>query len=132
MGCMVECTPIKVMQLVSLLAHEPLSSLAYPMITHTPPVAAGNLPLKTKGWSTNNITQFGVWSIQTLSLPMLGIFGCCFLVAMVYKRHDGEARESIFSLTDKYSCHLAIAPCRITRHNISHYSGSLAMLTCCE
>ena len=28
-----------------LLAHDPLSSLAYPMITHGPPVA-GNLPTK--------------------------------------------------------------------------------------
>ena len=30
----------------SLLAHNPLSSLAYPMITHTPLVAS-NLPIKT-------------------------------------------------------------------------------------
>ena len=29
-----------------MLAHDPLSSLAYPMITHTP-LAAGNLPIKT-------------------------------------------------------------------------------------
>ena len=29
-----------------LLAHDPLSSLAYPMITHWPPVAS-NLPIKT-------------------------------------------------------------------------------------
>ena len=29
-----------------LLAHDPLSSLAYPMITHNP-VVASNLPIKT-------------------------------------------------------------------------------------
>ena len=39
MRCMVE-------DLVTvLLVHDPFSSLAYPMITHTPPVA-GNLPIK--------------------------------------------------------------------------------------
>ena len=41
MRCMVECTLIKV-----LLAHDPLSSLTYPMINHTP-LVADNLPIKT-------------------------------------------------------------------------------------
>ena len=39
----------------TLLAHDPLSSLAYSMSTHTPPVA-GNLPIKTlvaRQWPTN-------------------------------------------------------------------------------
>ena len=43
--CMVECSPIKVLQLFCW-PMTPLSSLAYPMITHTPPVAS-NLPIKT-------------------------------------------------------------------------------------
>ena len=40
-----------------LLVHDPLSSLAYPMVTHTPP-EAGNLPKKTlvaRQWPTNII-----------------------------------------------------------------------------
>ena len=41
---MVECTQIK--SCTILLAHDPLSSLAYTMITHTP-LVAGNLPIKT-------------------------------------------------------------------------------------
>ena len=45
---MVKCTPIKVLQLHILVSHDPLSSLAYPTITHTPPVA-GNLPTKILG-----------------------------------------------------------------------------------
>jgi hypothetical protein len=51
---MVECTPIKVCisctpikgLVTNLLAHHPLSSLAYPMIIHTP-LVAGNLTIKT-------------------------------------------------------------------------------------
>ena len=45
---------------VILLAHDPLSSLAYSMITHTPPVAS-KLPIKTlvarQQPTTNNIHQ---------------------------------------------------------------------------
>ena len=44
-SCMVECTPIKVLQLFCW-PMTPFSSLAYSMITHTPPVA-GKLPIKT-------------------------------------------------------------------------------------
>ena len=47
-GCIqsyISCIPYKVLQHV-LLAHNPISSLAYPMITHTPPVA-GSSPIKT-------------------------------------------------------------------------------------
>ena len=43
---MVECTPIKVLAVTLLLAHDPFSSLAYPMITLRPPVAS-NMPTKT-------------------------------------------------------------------------------------
>ena len=44
MRCIVECTPINILQL--LLAHDPLSSLVYRMITYTHPTAS-NLPIKT-------------------------------------------------------------------------------------
>ena len=43
---MVEFTPIKLSFATSLLAHDPLSSLAYSMITHIPLVAS-NLPALT-------------------------------------------------------------------------------------
>ena len=52
-GVWIKCTPINVLQLFCW-AHDPLSSLDYPMITYTHP-AASNLPIKTlvaKQWPT--------------------------------------------------------------------------------
>ena len=45
MRCMVECTPINILQLFCW-PMTLLSSLGYPMITYTHP-EAGNLPIKT-------------------------------------------------------------------------------------
>ena len=48
MRCMVECTPIKVLQLVICWPMTPSHHWpVYPMIIHTP-LVAGNLPIKTK------------------------------------------------------------------------------------
>ena len=51
-----------------------LSSLAYPMITHTP-LVAGNLPIKTlvaRQWPTNNIVHacwtYCVWKLNILCM----------------------------------------------------------------
>ena len=58
---MVECTPIKILQLFCW-PMTLLSSLAYSMITHTPPVA-GNLP--TKLWLLGNSQQIILYLITT-------------------------------------------------------------------
>ena len=64
MRCMVKCTPIKDGSTI-LLTHDPLSSLAYPMITHTPPVAI-NFSMKTlvaRQWPANITVHHncGLW-----------------------------------------------------------------------
>ena len=57
-----------------LLAHDPLSSLAYPMITHTP-LVAGNFLIKTsvaRQRPTNNTHthNFSDWKLFTLHVSM--------------------------------------------------------------
>ena len=50
-----------------LLAHDPLSSLAYPTITHTP-VVAGNLPIKTlvaRRWPISHDTDYDTGTHDT-------------------------------------------------------------------
>ena len=63
---MVKCTLATI-----FLAHDLLSSLAYPMINHTPPVA-GNLPIRQ--WPTRyNITIYQGQEVQCIALTMSDI-----------------------------------------------------------
>ena len=85
---MVECTPITTI----LLAHDPLSSLAYSMITHTPPVA-GNLSIKTlvaRQRPTNTFTYKGYITImytEVLDILLFQHFRVYIVSWALYRRY---------------------------------------------
>ena len=73
LGCMVECTPIECIATTfcSLLAHDPLSSLAYPKMINTPSSGSWQFAYKNfdsvaRQWPTTlNICRYKVIEFHT-------------------------------------------------------------------
>ena len=88
-----------------LLAHDPLSSLDYPMITHTP-LVAGNLPIKTlvaRRWPTKNFINLQylkctcnqeINSQQLLHVPLLSYINMYVYMYVITYYHIGAYPQS--------------------------------------